>query len=63
MTPAFTTEEKLKCIEREIARRKRVFPNRVHTGRMSVGEALQELDCMRAIADSFREQLQRERLL
>jgi hypothetical protein len=63
MAPSFTAEQKLQCLEREIARRRRVFPNRVHTGRLSVGTALQELDCMRAIRDDYRILLQKERLL
>ena len=59
----FTTEEKLRCLEREIAIRRRSYPGKIQTGRMSIGKALEELNCLRAIADDLREQLQKERLL
>ena len=59
----FSTEEKLQCLEREVSIRRRAYPGRVQTGRMTVGKALEELNCMRSIADDYREQLQRERLL
>jgi hypothetical protein len=59
----FTTEEKLKEIEREITHRRRIYPNRVATGRLGPAKALLQLHCMEAIADDYRQQLQRERLL
>jgi hypothetical protein len=59
----FTTEQKLQCLEREIAIRRRVYPGRVQVGRMTPAKALQELDCMREIADDLRQQLAKERLL
>jgi hypothetical protein len=58
-----STEDKLKCAEREVRRRKQVYPNRVETGRMSASEAAYELACMDAIAEHFRGLVQSERLL
>ena len=59
----FTTAEKLEEIEREIAARRRIYPNRVHTGRLNAARALLQLDCMREIAEDYRQQLEKERLL
>lgn len=47
--------EKLKCAERELALRKRVYPGLVRRGKMSVTECDYELKTMESIADDYRE--------
>lgn len=63
MPLTFTNDEKLACAEREVALRRRVYPNRVQTGRMSAAKALHEIECMKSIAADYRTQTQKERLL
>jgi hypothetical protein len=59
----FTAEEKRACIEREIKRRKRVFPNRIETGRMSKADARHEIECMEEIYNDMAQLALKERLL
>lgn len=49
-----TNAEKLRCIEREIAFRKRVYPRQVERGRMSIIQADAEMRTMEEIAEHFR---------
>lgn len=63
MTDVITTADKLKCAERELALRKRVYANRLETGRMSAGKVAHELACMEAILEDYRAAVERERLL
>lgn len=63
MVDIITTVDKLKCAERELALRKRVYANRLETGRMSAGKIAHELACMEAIIGDYKEQAARERLL
>lgn len=51
---SFTPEEKLSAIDREIAIRRRVYPNRVLTRRMSQKLADQQIAVMEAIAADIR---------
>ena len=60
---SFTTHDRLVCAERELARRKRVFPNRVHTGRMSEDQAKREIAIMETIVAVLRCDEEAERLL
>ncbi len=60
---AFTAAELRACAERELNMRKRVYQNRILTGRMSEQKATRETQLMQAIVDHFREQEQRERIL
>ena len=63
MTYVPTTQDKLKCAERELRLRKRVYDNRIETGRMSLRKAQREMDCMRAIVADYRALAEKERLL
>lgn len=63
MTQSFTMAEKLACAEREVALRKRVYANRIETGRMSKEKAAHEIACMAEIAEDYRELAAKERLL
>lgn len=47
-------DEKLACIEREIAMRMRVYPRRVESGRMKQAKADAEIATMQSIADDYR---------
>lgn len=58
-----TAVDKLRCAEREVSMRERVYPKWVDSGRMSSAKADQEIAVMRAIADDYRTQVERERLL
>lgn len=48
---------KLKCVEREIALRKNVYPLRVKAGKMTQRNADYEIRIMTAIADDYREKI------
>jgi hypothetical protein len=48
-------EQKLKCVERELALRRSVFPKRVREGRMKQAHADHEIACMEAIIDDYRQ--------
>jgi hypothetical protein len=49
----FTVEEKIACLEREIRLRKKVYPNRVLTRRMSQKMAHREIELMQQILDDL----------
>lgn len=51
-----TTLEKLKCIQREIAYRKLVYPPRVAKGTITQAEADREIAVMQEIESDYREQ-------
>jgi hypothetical protein len=51
------------CAERELMMRRRVYANRVLTGRMSQRQADSEIDKMAAIAEHLAELAEKERLL
>jgi hypothetical protein len=59
----YTMRDLAACAEREVNMRKRVYENRVLTGRMTRGLADGELDKMQAIAELLEELAQGERLL
>lgn len=61
--PRYTIAELVACIEREIAIRKRVYPNHVETRRYSVLKADREIACMVQIAEHLRALAKTERLL
>ncbi|MBO4221994.1 hypothetical protein [Bradyrhizobium neotropicale] len=54
--------DKLKCIERELVYRKRVYPRLVAKGTMSEETARHEIALMQAIADDYRSLAQQELL-
>jgi len=45
----FSFEDLIKCVEREIAMRKRVYPSRVAAAKMTQGQADREIDMMKCI--------------
>jgi hypothetical protein len=51
------------CAQREVKVRRRVYPNRILTGRMSHAFAHDEISKMQAIAEMLVEMAERERLL
>ncbi len=63
MTITVTTDDKLKCAERELKMRKQVYPRWVEQGRMSAGKAELETTIMEAIAADYRAQAEKERLV
>lgn len=59
----FSAYEKLRAIQREIGWRKKVYPNRVLTGRMKQREADWEIRIMEAIEQDYDVEVKKERLL
>jgi hypothetical protein len=53
VTPRFTREEKRKALEREIALRVNVYPQRIRAGKMKPELAEREILIMRAIRDDY----------
>lgn len=49
MTDVISLEDKIKCVEREIAMRKGVYGRWVEKGAMSLGKATHEIETMEAI--------------
>jgi hypothetical protein len=57
-TPAPITDvDKLKCVEREIAMRKSVYPKLVENRRISQANADREIAVMEAIAAEYRQKI------
>jgi hypothetical protein len=61
--PAFSTEELHGCVIREIRRRKRVYPVRIASGRMTPEKAAAEIMMMEAIEALLAELARSERLV
>jgi hypothetical protein len=59
----YTAADKRKAVEREISMRKRVYPNRIETGRMTQAQASYQIVIFEEIADDYRRLEQGERLL
>ena len=55
--PIISDAIKLKCLEREIAMRRRVYPSWVRDGRMTQDHADREISTMEAIAQDYREKI------
>lgn len=60
---AFTAQDKLDCIQREIGKRKHVYPRLVSEGKLSQSKATREIACMEAIAADLAPMAEKERLL
>lgn len=60
---AFTPQQKLEAVEREIKMRRRVYPRWCADGRMTQAKADQEIAVMESIAADYRADVDRERLL
>ena len=58
-----TEMDKLKCVERELKMRLRVYPRWIEIGRMSQKQAEHELACMRAIVEDYRKIAVGDRLI
>lgn len=52
--PPVTTAQKIRCLEREIAMRKRVYPRWVSDGKMKQATADEEIRVMEAIREDLR---------
>lgn len=59
----FTAEEKLAGIERELKYRRRVYPRRIEAQKMTQSLADEQITLFEAIAEDYRAQAQKERLL
>jgi hypothetical protein len=51
-----TAARKLKCVERELAMRQRVYPGWVLKGRMTADQARGEIAVMQAILEDYKNQ-------
>ncbi|MER2263549.1 hypothetical protein [Methylobacterium oxalidis] len=56
MTQTFTAADKLRCAEREVRQRRRVYAGLVASNRMKQADADREIACMEAIASDYRVQ-------
>ena len=54
----FTDQQKLDCIERELAMRRRVYPRWISRLKMEEAEARRQIAMMEAIAADYRERVQ-----
>jgi hypothetical protein len=63
MTDIITDTDKLKCAERELEMRKRVYPRWVEAGKMSLAKAAHEIATMDAIVADYRKLADKERLI
>lgn len=59
----FTMTDLEACARRELGWRRKVYPNRIHDGRMSAQKAHLEIAMMQAIAEHYAELAKSERLL
>jgi hypothetical protein len=57
---AFSNEQKMKCAERELAKRVQVYPKLVAKGRMSPNKRDYELAIMEEIAADYRASAERD---
>lgn len=60
MSPKPPAATKLRCIERELAYRRRVYPRLVAQGKMAAGAADHEIAVMQAIRDDYHAAAERE---
>jgi hypothetical protein len=58
-----TLDRQIECVRREIKLRRKIYPNRVLTGRMTAGKAHEELTAMEAVLERLEHEQVRERLL
>jgi hypothetical protein len=63
MTDIITAADKLKCAERELKMRQRVYERWVEEGKMSAGKAAHEIACMEEIVADYKAAVEKERLL
>jgi hypothetical protein len=59
----FTATEKLRCVERELERRKQRFPSAIAHGWMTDASAWREIELMQAIVNDYADQVEGEQLL
>jgi len=55
-----TNLQKMRCAERELAMRVRVYPRRIAEGRMSETKAREEIALMEEIAADYRKAIEHE---
>jgi len=60
---AISLPEQIKCIEREIGYRKRVYPRLVDQGRMKLDQSDYQIAAMEAVLATLREAAKAEQLL
>lgn len=58
-----TAEDKLKCVQRELMMRRRVYERRIADGEMSRDFANEQIEVMQAIVADYEKLAQKERLL
>jgi hypothetical protein len=57
MAEQFSDDEKLRCLEREIALRRKVYPGLISKGNVASKTAFREIALMEAIAADYRAKL------
>lgn len=59
----FSLEDEIKCIEREIKMRERVYPILVQKNRMKHNSMLYEIDCMKSVLKTLKSLLGEQKKL
>ena len=57
----FTNADKLRCAERELVQRRRVYSRLIADGRMTKRQADREIELMAAIADDYQNKVDNEK--
>lgn len=63
MTEIIANADKLRCAERELNMRRKVYPRWISENKISAGKAAHEIACMQAIVEDYRAQTEKDRLL
>lgn len=63
ITQQYPAKIKLQAIEREVAYRRRVYPRWIEAGKITDGFAAAQISIFEAIAEDYREQAKKERLI
>ena len=63
MIDRFSAGQKLRAIVRELELRRAVYPRQVTMGKMTAGQAREQIAIMEAIRDDYAKLAERERLL
>ena len=63
VAPLIGIQAQIKCVEREIGFRIRVYARRVNDGKMTLMQSNDEIALMRAVLETLRQVEKRERLI
>jgi len=61
LTGRYSLDEQIKCVDREIGLRERLYPKFIDAGKLTPEKAASELMCMREVARTLRDLLTKPR--